>query len=101
MLLCALKVNSVHRKYLKEGPRICQCCQLHQFTTFDNNIASQVKIIPENGLCNLINRLELPGKLENGWGKIFSWSPLRAALNVSGLFLRFDLINAESGRNDD
>ena len=82
-------------------PRICQCNQLHQFTKFDNNITSQVKIRLENGLYNLFNCFELPGKLEYGWGKIFSWSPLRAALNVSGLFLRFDLINAESGRNDD
>ena len=56
-----------------------------------------MKIRPENGLCNLINRLELPGKLENGWGKIFSWSPLRAALNVSGLFLRFDLTMQKKG----
>ena len=88
------------QKVYQKGPRIYQCNQLHQFTTFDNNIAFQVKIRLENGLF-LFNCFELPGKLENGWGKIFSWSPLRAALNVSGLFLRFDLINAESGRNDD
>ena len=87
--------------YIESISKKGQYSQLHQFTTFDNNIASQVKIIPENGLCNLINLLELPGKLENGWSKIFSWSLLRAALNVSGLFLRFDFINAESGRNDD
>ena len=88
MLLCALKVNSVHRKYLKEGSRICQCSQLHQFSTFDNNIASQVKIRQENGLYNLFNCFELPGNLENGSGRTFSWAPLGStALNISGPFL--------------
>ena len=76
---CAQKVS-------QKGPRICQCNQLHKFTTFDTNIASEVKIRLENGLYNLFNCFVLPGKLENGWGRTFSWSPLRAALNVSEHF---------------
>ena len=56
------------QKVSQKVPRICQCHQLHQFTKFHNNITSQVKIRLENGLYNLFNCFELPGKLENGWG---------------------------------
>ena len=60
-----------------------------------------MKIKLSTGLLNWLDCFELPDKLENGWCRTFFESPLRTALNVSGLFLRFDLINAESGRNDD
>ena len=56
-----------------------------------------MKIRLENGLYNLFICFELPGKLENGWGRTLYWSPLRAALNVSGLFLRFDLTMQKKG----
>ena len=45
-----------------------------------------MKIRLENGLYNLFNCFELPGKLENGRGRTLYWSPLRAALNVSEHF---------------
>ena len=32
------------QKVSQKVPRICQCNQLHKFTTFDTNIASEVKI---------------------------------------------------------
>ena len=57
------------QKVSQKVPRICQCNQLHQFTKFDNNITSQVKIRLENGLYNPFNCFELPGKLENDWGR--------------------------------
>ena len=66
---CTQKVSGI-------VPRLCPCNQQHQFTTFDDNITSQVKIRLENGLYNLSNCFELPGKLENGWGRTFSCSPL-------------------------
>ena len=59
----------------QKGPRISQSNKLHQFTTFDNNITSQVKIRLENGLYNLFNCFELPGKLENGWAKPYTGHP--------------------------
>ena len=54
-------------------------------TVFDDNIVTKVKMKLKTGLYNCC--FELPGRLENGWCRTFSWSPLLSkALHVSGLF---------------